>query len=131
MVTLMGPSGSGKSTLLNVLSSVERPTEGSVKIFGEELVGASETKLTQYRRNQIGIVFQFFHLFPYLSAIENVSLPLLIAGKNRKLAEQKASEILDLVGLGHRYHFSPKEMSGGEKQRVSIARAMIHSYNFV
>ncbi|TGL75604.1 ABC transporter ATP-binding protein [Leptospira jelokensis] len=126
MVTLMGPSGSGKSTLLNILSSVERPTEGSVKIFGEELVGATEAKLTEYRRNRIGIVFQFFHLFPYLSAIENVSLPLLIAGKNRKSAEQKASDLLNLVGLGERLHFSPKEMSGGEKQRVSIARAMIH-----
>lgn len=126
MVTLMGPSGSGKSTLLNILSTVERPSEGSVKIFGQELVGATEETFTEYRRNQIGIVFQFFHLFPYLTAKENVSLPLLLSGKTKKFAEAKATEFLDLVGLSHRNHFTPKEMSGGEKQRVSIARAMVH-----
>ncbi|TGL04785.1 ABC transporter ATP-binding protein [Leptospira bouyouniensis] len=126
LVTLMGPSGSGKSTLLNILSAIEKADSGSVKIFGKELIGASEKEFTEYRRDKIGIVFQFFHLFPYLTATENVSLPLLLAGKNKKFAEKKSSEILELVGLGHRLNFTPKEMSGGEKQRVSIARSIVH-----
>ncbi|MCW7463348.1 ABC transporter ATP-binding protein [Leptospira limi] len=125
-VTLMGPSGSGKSTLLNILSAIETADEGSVQIFGQEMVDATEGKLTRYRRDQIGIVFQFFHLFPYLNAMENVSIPLLLAGKPKKYAEQKSKEILDIVGLSHRWNFTPKEMSGGEKQRVSIARSIVH-----
>lgn len=125
-VTLMGPSGSGKSTLLNILSAIETADEGSVQIFGQEMVGASEGKLTEYRRDQIGIVFQFFHLFPYLTAVENVSIPLLLAGKSKKFAERKSREILGIVGLNHRWNFTPKEMSGGEKQRVSIARSIVH-----
>ncbi|TGM41931.1 ABC transporter ATP-binding protein [Leptospira levettii] len=125
-VTLMGPSGSGKSTLLNILSAIETADEGSVQIFGQEMVGASEGKLTEYRRDQIGIVFQFFHLFPYLTAVENVSIPLLLAGKSKEFAERKSREILDIVGLNHRWNFTPKEMSGGEKQRVSIARSIVH-----
>ncbi|MBL0953223.1 MAG: ABC transporter ATP-binding protein [Leptospira sp.] len=125
-VTLMGPSGSGKSTLLNILSAIETADEGSVQIFGQEMVGVSEGKLTEYRRDQIGIVFQFFHLFPYLTAVENVSIPLLLSGKSKKYAEQKSKEILDIVGLNHRWNFTPKEMSGGEKQRVSIARSIVH-----
>ncbi|XDD45488.1 ABC transporter ATP-binding protein [Leptospira sp. WS39.C2] len=126
LVTLMGPSGSGKSTLLNILSAIETADSGSVKIFGKELLGASEKEFTDYRRDQIGIVFQFFHLFPYLTAKENVSIPLLLAGKSKNIAYQKSEEILNLVGLGHRVNFTPKEMSGGEKQRVSIARAIVH-----
>ncbi|MBM9545931.1 ABC transporter ATP-binding protein [Leptospira sp. 201903074] len=126
LVTLMGPSGSGKSTLLNILSAIESADSGQINVFGNNLSGASEKELTLYRRKTIGIVFQFFHLFPYLSAMDNVSLPLFLSGTSKSVAESKAKEALSLVGLSHRIDFTPKEMSGGEKQRVSIARAIIH-----
>lgn len=126
LVTLMGPSGSGKSTLLNLLSAIESADSGQINVFGNQLIGATEKDLTIYRRKTIGIVFQFFHLFPYLSAVENVSLPLYLSGTPKKIAESKAKEVLSLVGLNHRKEFTPKEMSGGEKQRVSIARAIVH-----
>ncbi|MCW7487352.1 ABC transporter ATP-binding protein [Leptospira meyeri] len=126
LVTLMGPSGSGKSTLLNLLSAIESADSGQINVFGNQLIGATEKDLTIYRRKTIGIVFQFFHLFPYLSAVENVSLPLYLSGTPKKIAESKAKEVLSLVGLDHRKEFTPKEMSGGEKQRVSIARAIVH-----
>ncbi|PJZ84173.1 ABC transporter ATP-binding protein [Leptospira harrisiae] len=126
LITLMGPSGSGKSTLLNILSAIESADSGQITVFGNKLSGATEQDLTIYRRKTIGIVFQFFHLFPYLTAIENVSLPLYLAGITKRMAEAKAKEVLSLVGLSHRRDFTPKEMSGGEKQRVSIARAIIH-----
>ncbi|TGL40864.1 ABC transporter ATP-binding protein [Leptospira perdikensis] len=126
LVTLMGPSGSGKSTLLNILSAIESADSGKIEIYGHNLSQASEGELTIYRRKTIGIVFQFFHLFPYLSAIENVALPLYLAGVSNSVAKTKAEEVLSLVDLDHRKAFTPKEMSGGEKQRVSIARAIVH-----
>lgn len=126
LVTLMGPSGSGKSTLLNILSAIESADSGEVNVFGHQLFGADEKELTIYRRKTIGIVFQFFHLFPYLSATENVALPLYLSGTAKNIAVSKAKEALFHVGLKHRLEFTPKEMSGGEKQRVSIARALVH-----
>ncbi|WP_411821966.1 ABC transporter ATP-binding protein [Leptospira sp. 'Mane'] len=131
LVTLMGPSGSGKSTLLNILSAIESADSGQISIFGEELIGKTENQLTLYRRSTIGIVFQFFHLLPYLSATDNVALPLFLAGLTKKKAQKEAELILDLVGLGHRLKFSPKELSGGEKQRVAIARAIVHKPKLV
>ncbi|TGN14382.1 ABC transporter ATP-binding protein [Leptospira ilyithenensis] len=131
LVTLMGPSGSGKSTLLNILSAIESADSGQITVFGEELTGKTENQLTLYRRTTIGIVFQFFHLLPYLSATDNVALPLFLSGMGKKKAKKEAEAILDLVGLNHRLKFSPKELSGGEKQRVAIARAIVHKPKLV
>ncbi|BDA79581.1 lipoprotein ABC transporter ATP-binding protein LolD [Leptospira kobayashii] len=131
LVTLMGPSGSGKSTLLNILSAIESADSGQISVFGEELIGKTEDQLTLYRRTTIGIVFQFFHLLPYLSATDNVALPLFLNGMSKKRAKKEAESVLDLVGLGNRLKFSPKELSGGEKQRVAIARAIVHKPKLV
>ncbi|MCZ8157386.1 MAG: ABC transporter ATP-binding protein [Leptospira sp.] len=126
LVTMMGPSGSGKSTLLNILSAIESIDAGDVFVFGDNLAGKTEKALTEYRRKTIGIVFQFFHLLPYLSAIENVILPLYLQGYSKKEAKKLGAEALSLVHLSHRLNFTPKELSGGEKQRVAIARALVH-----
>ncbi len=131
LVTLMGPSGSGKSTLLNILSAIESADSGQISVFGEELIGKTENQLTLYRRSTIGIVFQFFHLLPYLSATDNVALPLFLNGVTKRKAKKEAETVLDLVGLNHRLKFSPKELSGGEKQRVAIARAIVHKPKLV
>ncbi|TGL87237.1 ABC transporter ATP-binding protein [Leptospira congkakensis] len=131
LVTLMGPSGSGKSTLLNILSAIETADSGKIEVFGNQLSETTEQELTNYRRKTIGIVFQFFHLFPYLSALDNVALPLHLSGLTNSAAKKKAKETLSLVGLSHRQEFTPKEMSGGEKQRVSIARAIVHQPKLV
>jgi len=122
----MGPSGSGKSTLLNIISAIETADSGEVSIFGEILNQMNESQLTTYRRQKIGIVFQFFHLLPYLSALDNVTLPLHLQGYSRKEAKELGREVLEMVHLSHRLNFTPKELSGGEKQRVAIARALVH-----
>lgn len=124
LVTLMGPSGSGKSTLMHILSGIDKPEEGSVFLGEEEISAYSEEKITQYRRSKIGIIFQFFNLMPYLSSVENVSLPLYLAGKGKKEAYVLAKESLHLVGLSNRLTHKPYELSGGEQQRVAIARAI-------
>ncbi|TGN17874.1 ABC transporter ATP-binding protein [Leptospira idonii] len=126
LITLMGPSGSGKSTLLNILSAIETSDSGEVYVDGDNLTGKTEKQLTLYRREKIGIVFQFFHLLSYLSALENTALPLYLNGHSKKEALHKAEEALKTVGLEHRMKFTPKELSGGEKQRVAVARAIVH-----
>ena len=126
LITMMGPSGSGKSTLLNIISAIETADSGEVSIFGEILNQMNESQLTTYRRQKIGIVFQFFHLLPYLSALDNVTLPLHLQGYSRKEAKELGREVLEMVHLSHRLNFTPKELSGGEKQRVAIARALVH-----
>jgi lipoprotein-releasing system ATP-binding protein len=123
-VTLMGASGSGKSTLLHILAGIDRPDSGDIEIFGKSLATMNETELTRYRRESIGIIFQFFHLLPYLSALENVSLPLYLSGEGKKQSHFKALEALESVGLKDRVSHKPSELSGGEQQRVAIARAI-------
>jgi putative ABC transport system ATP-binding protein len=124
-VAIMGPSGSGKSTLLNIIGGLDRPSEGSVSIDGQELQALNDNALTRLRRDKIGFVFQFFNLLPTLTAWENVALPLHLAGVSRQDAKAKAMSRLETVGLKDRQDHLPDELSGGEQQRVAIARALI------
>jgi putative ABC transport system ATP-binding protein len=121
-VTLLGPSGCGKSTLLNLLSGIDRPTSGRVVINGTEISSRTEEQLSQWRGRNIGIIFQFFQLMPTLTALENVVLPMDLAGLGRDRA--RARELLERVGLGALASHLPSELSGGEQQRVAIARAL-------
>lgn len=124
-VGLVGPSGSGKSTLLMVTAGLERPDSGSVKIVGQDLGALNEDGLAQYRGRTIGIVFQAFHLIPTMTALENVAIPLELAG--RPDAFSRAKDELNAVGLGHRLTHYPPQLSGGEQQRVALARALAPS----
>ena len=123
-LALMGPSGSGKSTLLNLISGLDRPTEGEIVIEGRSTRGFSESDWTLLRRERLGIVFQFFNLLPGLTAQENVELPLLLSGDLQPQEQAEAS--LRRVGLAHRARHRPAELSGGEQQRVALARALVH-----
>ena len=118
-VVILGPSGAGKSTLLNILGGMDNATSGNVNIFGKEIVGIDEKELTEYRRQDIGFVFQFYNLIPNLSVLENVELANQIVKKSKD-----ALEILKLVGLENRVNNFPSQISGGEQQRVAIARAI-------
>lgn len=122
---LIGASGAGKSTLLHILGALDRPSSGSVSYKGEELFRRSEQQLADFRNRSIGFVFQFHHLLPEFTALENVLLPALINRQPRKDAEQQARQLLEQVGLGHRLRHRPGELSGGEQQRVAIARALV------
>src|SRR5262249_14644238 len=125
MIAIMGPSGSGKSTLLHLIGALESPTEGSISLAGRRFDGLDDKELTLLRREEIGFVFQFFYLLPALTAAENVLLPALIAGRRDREIRDRARSLLDQVRLGPRAHHLPSELSGGEQQRVSIARALI------
>jgi putative ABC transport system ATP-binding protein len=125
MVAIMGPSGSGKSTLLHLLGALDSPSSGEILLGGRRYDGLDEGELTRLRRERIGFVFQFFNLLPALSAEENVLLPALIAGRRDDAIKQRAQELLARVGLADRAHHLPPELSGGEQQRVSIARALL------
>jgi putative ABC transport system ATP-binding protein len=126
-VAIMGPSGSGKSTLLHIIGALESPTSGHVEVAGKRLDGMSERELTTLRRDHIGFIFQFFNLLPSLSALENVLLPALIARRADHAMTRRAQSLLERVGLAERCSHLPSELSGGEQQRVSIARAMLMS----
>jgi putative ABC transport system ATP-binding protein len=123
LTTVMGPSGSGKSTLMHILAGLDRPTSGTVAIDGTEITKLDDTELTKLRRNHIGFIFQFFNLLPMLTAEENITLPLVIAGEkpNREWLEQ----LIGSVGLKDRRNHRPSELSGGQQQRVAIARALV------
>ena len=121
---LLGTSGSGKSTLLNLIGGLDRPTSGSLEIFGRNLAELSREELSQHRRGNVGMIFQSFNLIPTMPAVENVALAMMFAGVPRGTRERRAAELLGSVGLGDRSAHRPAEMSGGEQQRVSIARAL-------
>ncbi|ERL05692.1 ABC transporter ATP-binding protein [Mitsuokella sp. oral taxon 131] len=128
---LMGPSGSGKSTLMNILGCLDRPTEGSYKLDGEEVAGLSDDKLAVTRNKKIGFVFQNFNLLSRISALENVALPLVYAGIGRTERTERARRVLQAVGLGDRADHQPNELSGGQRQRVAIARALINDPHII
>jgi putative ABC transport system ATP-binding protein len=123
-VSVMGPSGSGKTTLLNCLSGLDSIDGGTVRINGDSIHEMSDAKRTRHRAESMGFIFQAFNLIPVFTAVENVELPLLLAGKSPKVARDAAVETLERVGLGHRLSHRPAELSGGEQQRVTIARAL-------
>ena len=125
-VALAGPSGCGKSTLLHLIAGVDLPTAGEVWVDGQALCRLSDRALSQYRRDRVGIVYQFFNLLPTMSAWENVALPGLLAGEPGRVARERAEERLRLVGMLHRKDHWPHELSGGELQRVAIARALVN-----
>jgi putative ABC transport system ATP-binding protein len=124
-VAIMGPSGSGKSTLLNILGCLDRPSSGSYKLDGREVATLDEAELTHVRRYKIGFVFQFFHLVPRLTALENVELPMVFAGISLSERRERAMKTLAEVGLSERRSHRPDQLSGGERQRVALARATV------
>jgi putative ABC transport system ATP-binding protein len=126
-VVLLGRSGSGKSTLLNLISGIDLPTRGAVRVEGRDLSSLSERERTLLRRERIGFVFQAFNLLPTLTVEENVRLPLELTGRTGAEADRRVRELLGQVGLGGREHSFPDRLSGGEQQRVAVARALAHS----
>jgi len=125
MVAIMGPSGCGKTTLLNMIGGLDQPTSGSIWIDGKEITGFSDAEMTDFRKQNLSFIFQFFNLFDVLTATENVALPLLLTGMPAFEAEEKAKILLREVGLSSRLYNRPNEMSGGQRQRVAIARSLI------
>jgi lipoprotein-releasing system ATP-binding protein len=131
IIAIVGPSGSGKSTLLHCLGGLDRPTSGTVRVDGEDLSTLGEIELARLRNEKVGFVFQFHHLLPDFSALENVMLPLLIAGQSKEKARVRSERLLDEVGLAARSTHAPSELSGGEQQRVAVARALANEPSVV
>jgi putative ABC transport system ATP-binding protein len=127
MVAIMGPSGSGKTTLLNVLSGLDDLSGGEVYVDGESLRGMSDRRRTRFRAEKMGFIFQSYNLIPVLSAIENIELPLLVAGSKPKKARQWAQDALEMVGLADQARKRPAEMSGGQQQRITVARSFVNN----
>jgi putative ABC transport system ATP-binding protein len=126
-IAVMGPSGCGKSTLLNLVAGLDVPDEGEISVAGEAVTGRTEDDLARMRRKHMGIVFQFFNLLEGMTVLENVVLPSVIAGRRRKMAETRARDLLDLLGIGDKASAVPGVLSGGQRQRLAIARALANS----
>ena len=131
IVTIVGASGAGKSTLLHIIGTLDRPESGEVWIEGIKVSGLNEKKLSAFRNKHIGFVFQFHHLLPEFTALENVCIPAFINGVPKKEAETNAMQLLEMLGVAHRATHKPSAMSGGEQQRVSVARALINKPSIV
>jgi lipoprotein-releasing system ATP-binding protein len=126
IITIIGASGAGKSTLLHIIGTLDRPDHGTVRLNDVDVHTLSSKKMSAFRNEQIGFIFQFHHLLPEFTALENICIPAFIAGKGKKDAENKAFELLELLGLSDRANHKPNELSGGEQQRVAVARAMVN-----
>ena len=127
VVSIVGPSGAGKTTLLQILGTLSRPSSGEIEIDGEAVHALPDRQLSRFRNTKIGFVFQFHHLLPEFTALENVCIPGYIGGRDRREVEKRAAELLEMLGMEHRSSHKPAELSGGEQQRVAIARALINS----
>ena len=127
VVSIVGPSGAGKTTLLQIIGTLDRPDTGTVSIDNIDVTGLSSKKLSDFRNRHLGFVFQFHQLLPEFTAIENIMIPAYIAGRSQKQAKQRAKELLDFMGLADRASHKPNELSGGEKQRVAVARALVNN----
>ncbi len=130
-LAVLGGSGSGKSTLLHILGTLDRPDAGALRFEGRDLLGMKARELSSFRRRELGFVFQFHHLLPEFTALENTALPLRIAGRNESESLKRAADILGSLDLGHRLEHRPPELSGGEQQRVAVARALVGSPSLV
>ncbi len=124
-VSIMGPSGSGKSTLLYLLGGLDQPTSGTVSINGRDLSTLKDKELSNMRNEEIGFVFQFYNLVPNLNVVDNISLPLMLAGKKQSAYQDKIDECLELIGMQDKRKLTPRELSGGQQQRVAIARSLV------
>jgi lipoprotein-releasing system ATP-binding protein len=127
VVSIVGPSGAGKTTLLQIIGTLDRPDSGSVHVDSIDVTSLSQKKLSDFRNRHIGFVFQFHQLLPEFTAIENIMIPAYIAGTSNKEARRRATELLDFMGLSDRATHKPNELSGGEKQRVAVARALVNN----
>lgn len=127
VVSIVGPSGAGKTTLLQIIGTLDKPDSGSIMVDGIDVSSLSTKKLSDFRNQHLGFVFQFHQLLPEFTALENIMIPAFIAGKSRKEAKERAEELLEFMGLSDRASHKPAELSGGEKQRVAVARALVNN----